>query len=132
MQTRFSKMHAQLMPMLHLHQDHLQPHFFLQKEDIGNSNSCGLQLKKLCVCCQKGGKPGSYCGTEGQYVGLTKRKAKNRWGEHRTYARPRIQSTSKHVGFHFSSKGHTVHDMSFVVIEEVKNKKPFFAMAVKL
>ena len=81
------------------------------------------------VSCHKGGNPGAACGAECQYIGLTKRKAKNRWGEHKTSARPLIQPTSKPVGIHFNSKGHEIHDMSFVVIEKVRSRNPFVLKA---
>ena len=67
---------------------------------------CNTDHCIYAVTCQKGGGPGAACGLECQYVGLTKRKAKVRWGEHKTSARPLIQSTSKPVGKHFSTKGH--------------------------
>ena len=58
-------------------------------------------------------------------MGLTTRKAKKRWGEYKASAKPLLQATSKPVGKHFTLKGHEVHDMSFVVIEHIRNKKPF-------
>ena len=81
------------------------------------------------VTCQKGGKPGTSCGTECQYIGLTKIKAKVRWGEHKSSAKPLLQQTSKPVGKHFSGKGHEIHDMSFEVIEEVRSQNPFILKA---
>ena len=70
-------------------------------------------------------KLGISCGPECQYVGLTVRKAKKRWGEHKASAKPLLQAL-KPVGKHFTLKGHEVHDMSFVVIEHIRNKNPFF------
>ena len=89
-----------------------------------NTNNC-----IYAVTCRKGGHPGAACGTDCQYVGLTKRKAKVRWGEHKSSAKPLIQQTSKPVGKHFSDKGHEIHDMSFVVIEKVRSKNPFILKA---
>ena len=97
--------------------------------DIHTPVDCNTKNCVYSVTCNKGGGAGSSCGPECQYVGLTTRKAKNRWGEHKTSAKPLIQLTSKPVGKHFSSKGHEVHDMVFVVIEEVKNKNPFVLKA---
>ena len=58
-------------------------------------------------------------------MGLTTRKAKKPRGEHTASAKPLLQETSKPVGTHFTQKGHVVHDITFVVIEHIRNKKPF-------
>jgi hypothetical protein len=99
-------------------------------------------LEKLCVfftlrpnhcavTCHKGGGPGVACGSDCQYIGLTTRRAKVRWGEHKTSARPLFQSTSKPVGKHFQLNGHEVHDLKFVVIEHVRSKNPFVLKATE-
>jgi hypothetical protein len=89
-----------------------------------NTNNC-----VYAVTCKKGGHSGAACGTECQYVGLTTRKAKVRWGEHKSSAKPLLQQTSKPVGKHFSEKGHEIHDMNFVVIEKVRSQNPFILKA---
>ena len=97
--------------------------------EIQTPVDCNTKNCIYAVTCTKGGSPGSSCGLECQYIGLTKRKAKTRWGEHKTSARPLIQNTSKPVGKHFCEKSHEIHDMSFVIIEEVKSKNPFVLKA---
>ena len=78
------------------------------------------------VTCLKSGEKGSSCGLECQYIGLTKRIAKKRWGEQKTSAKTLLQASSKPVGFYFSRKDHEICDMCFVVIGAVKAKNPFF------
>ena len=80
------------------------------------------------VTCQKAGETGSTYGLECQYIALITRRETKRWGSIKP-AKPLIQATSKQVGIHFSRKYHEIHDMSFVVIEEVKSKNPFILKA---
>ena len=116
---------------LPLHCQHTNTYYSAQVENLEHPACSGLHTIHCvyAVTCHKGGGPGAACGSNCQYVVLTKRKAKIRWGEHKTSARPLIQSTSKPVGKHFQQKGHEVHDMKFVVIEHVKSKNPFVLKA---
>ena len=52
-----------------------------------------------------------------QYIGQSERSLQARFSEHRDYAKKR--DFSKACGAHFSSKGHSVHDMSVSIIEKV-------------
>ena len=107
-------MHEQQMPVLPIDSQHQDTLLSAQQQVLDDTVI-------YAVTCQKGGKPGTSCGTECQYIGLTKIKAKVRWGEHKSSAKPLLQQTSKPVGKHFLGKGYEIHDMSFVVIEEVRS-----------
>ena len=93
-----------------------------------NTSNC-ICIRIYAVTCRKGGHPGAACGTDCQYVGLTKRKAKVRWGEPKSSAKPLLQQTSKPVGKHYSEKGHEIHEMSIVVIGKVRCRNPFILKA---
>ena len=82
--------------------------------NIHTAVDCNTSHCVYAVTCNKGGGPGAAC-SDCQYIGLTTRRAKVRWGEHKTSARPLIQSNSKPVGEHFLQKVYEVHDMKFVV-----------------
>ena len=66
------------------------------------------QTSNICylVNCKK-------CGM--QYVGETKNSAQSRWSQHRDYVTG--EKLDKTVGEHFNTRGHTVADMEFVVLE---------------
>ena len=101
-------MHEQQMPVLPIDSQHQDTLLSAQQQVLDDTVI-------YAVTCQKGGKPGTSCGTE------CKRKAKVRWEEHKSSPKLLLQQTSKPVGKHFLGKGYEIHDMSFVVIEEVRS-----------
>ena len=62
-----------------------------------------------------------------EYIGLTKRPFKNRLGEHKQYVRSEI--LDKPSGYHFNQPGHTIADMSGIILEHVKSPDPFVLRA---
>ena len=70
------------------------------------------QTENICyvVSCKKKG-----CGL--QYIGESKHTAQHRWSQHRGYVTgPGTQAT----GEHFNSRGHSLADMEFSVLETFK------------
>ena len=61
-----------------------------------------------CITCNK---------CKQQYVGQTERTLQARFSEHRDYAKKR--DLNKVCGAHFSSRGHSVHDMKVSILEKV-------------
>ena len=66
---------------------------------------------------------------EGQYVGRTTQKARNRWSAHGRSVNPIIGEPTATVGKHYSQPGHSVADMQCLVIEVVKDQDPFILEA---
>ena len=61
-----------------------------------------------CITCSK---------CQQQYVGQSERTLQARFSEHRDYAKKK--DYSKACGAHFSSRGHSVHDMKVSILEKV-------------
>ena len=59
-----------------------------------------------------------------QYIGETKRKFKDRMGEHRNYVRNQV--LIKAAGLHFNKPGHQLSDMQVTVLEKIQNEYPHF------
>ena len=70
--------------------------------------NCQTSTIIYCITCKK---------CKQQYIGQSERSLQARFSEHRDYAKKR--DFSKACGAHFSSKGHSVHDMSVSIIEKV-------------
>ena len=62
-----------------------------------------------------------------EYIGLTKRPFKTRLGEHKQYIRSRILDQPS--GHHFNQPGHSVSDLSGIILEQVKSPDPFVLRA---
>ena len=73
------------------------------------------------------GKQSGECGQLGpQYVGCTARAGKVRFSEHVGSAtQPSQANTTKPVGEHFRSAGHSHADMKFLPIEQVRKRDRF-------
>ena len=70
-----------------------------QSWTIQNPVDCNTRNCIYSVTCLKSGGKGSSCGSECQYIGLTKRRAKKRWGEHKTSAKTLLQLLLSQLGF---------------------------------
>ena len=73
-------------------------------------------------------KQSGECGKVGglQYVGNTTRPGKVRFGEHLgSVTQPCQESTTKPVGVHFRSPGHTHANMVFLPVEKIRSKDKF-------
>ena len=96
-----------------------------QPFDITSSISCSTPWVIYSVtCCKQTGQCADLGGP--QYVGCTERAGKVRFSEHVGSATQACQTnTSKPVGVHFRSVGHTHADMVFLPIEKVRVKDRF-------
>ena len=83
------------------------------KVDINTSVNCTSRNVVYLLGCNK-------CPQ--QYIGETDRMLKERFVEHRGYAR--AQMKNKATGKHFSEKGHSVSDMTITVLEKIFNPDP--------
>ena len=70
--------------------------------------NCQTQGIIYCITCKK-------CMM--QYVGTSKHTAQHRLSQHAGYIRNK--NLSQPTGKHFNSRGHTLSDMSFVILEKV-------------
>ena len=62
-----------------------------------------------------------------EYIGLTKRPFKTRFGEHKQYVRSTILDQPS--GHHFNQPGHSVSDLCGIILEHVKSPDPFVLRA---
>ena len=62
-----------------------------------------------------------------EYIGLTSKPYKQRFGQHLQYIRSEM--TDQPAGEHFNKKGHNISHMVGLAIEEVRNKDPFVLRA---
>lgn len=93
---------------------------------IYSKMDCNSEGVIYTISCDKAGAPGNpACRMEGQYVGLTKRKSKTRWDEHRQSLNPIIGKDMNSIGKHFNLPGHSTTNMKFSGIEKVYSKDPF-------
>ena len=85
--------------------------------DINVPITCETTWVVYVVTCQKRG-----CGL--QYVGKTERTLGKRLLEHKGYIENKM--FEKATGFHFSTNGHEVSDMTITVLEKIYNRTRFF------
>ena len=62
-----------------------------------------------------------------EYIGLTKRPFRTRLAEHKQYIRSSL--IDKPSGYHFNQPGHTIADLSGIILEHVKSPDPFVLRA---
>ena len=60
---------------------------------------------------------------ECEYIGITKRKFKDRLAEHRDH--PKRDIRTEPSGSHFAKRGHNVSHLKGLVLEQVRNSDPF-------
>ena len=87
-----------------------------------NCSTTGVVYSVTC------NKQSGECGKVGglQYVGNTTRPGKVRFGEHLgSVTQPSQESTTKPVGVHFRSPGHTHANMVFLPVEKIRSKDKF-------
>ena len=61
-----------------------------------------------------------------QYIGQTKRRAVERFREHRYSIYP---SSDKTIGQHFSSSGHKIADLQIIPFEQIRSKNPWIRLS---
>ena len=83
--------------------------------EINSNVDCNSENVIYLISCRK-------CPE--QYVGETKRKFKDRMGEHRNYVRNQV--LTKATGLHFNKPGHQLSDMQVTVLEKIQNEDPHF------
>ena len=100
-----------------------------ETHSITSSVSCTTPGVIYCITCTKdSGQCGQLRGP--QYIGCTERMLKTRFSEHvGSVTQPSQLNTTKPVGVHFRSAGHTHCDMSVLPIEKVRSKDKFFIEA---
>ena len=76
--------------------------------ELNSAVTCQTKNIIYCIICNK---------CKQQYVGQTERTLQARFSEHRDYAKKR--DLNKACGAHFSSRGHSVHDMKVSILEKV-------------
>ena len=82
--------------------------------------------KPNCQDCQKNKDTGEIISSN-EYVGKTRREYKKRISEHRDYVKR--EDKEQPAGEHFNKKGHSVHNLSGLVLEQVHSKDPFVLKA---
>ena len=76
--------------------------------ELNSAVTCQTKNIIYCIICNK---------CKQQYVGQTERTLQARFSEHRDYAKKR--DLNKACGAHFSSRGHSDHDMKVSILEKV-------------
>jgi len=76
--------------------------------ELNAAVTCQTSNIIYCITCSRCQK---------QYVGQSERTLQARFSEHRDYAKKK--DFSKACGAHFSSRGHSVHDMKVSILEKV-------------
>ena len=92
---------------------------------IASTITCTTSGVIYCVSCVKSSGECARCKGP-QYIGCTEREVKTRFSEHvGSVTQPSQANTSKPVGVHFRSAGHTHADMTVIPIENVRSKDRF-------
>ena len=83
--------------------------------EINTEVNCQTKGRIYCITCKK-------CNV--QYIGQSKKSLQDRFANHRGYVTNR--DFSQPTGRHFNSRGHSISDMSVVIVEKVFREDRIF------